>query len=207
MKFLKLSDLPETHNCNICGQDKPVAEMLVIQSKKTRTYDLRRRCKVCHNQKQKGHRLDYKRNYLKRWRARHPKLNKSYQQKPECKRKNRRRVYEYFTRNHEAILIKGRMQRRGIECTLSEAQRFLERFGPCYPSRYGLTAAGQRECERIRATMRRRGSALKLRNIDIRMMVYEDGLFIAPELQPKPYQKAAERLRELKRSQRERLAA
>ena len=207
MKFLKLSDLPETHNCNICGEDKPVAEMVVVRHKKTRVYDLRRRCKVCHNKKEKGHRREWKCNYQKRWRVRHRKLVKSYRQTPAYKVGNARRAYSHFTRHHEAILIAGRLRRRGMDCTMAEAREFLAKFGRCFPSCYGLTAAGRRECERIRATIRRRGAKLKLSALDIRIMVYEDGLFIAPELQPKPYQKAAERLREWQRSQKERLAA
>ena len=193
MKFLKLSDLPAEHTCNVCGATKPIGAMLLVH-KQSDGYELRPRCKDCHNKKERGHRSTYKRNYLKRWRARNPKLEKSYRDTDACREQNRIRVGRFIKNHRDAVAIQRRLRTQGIKVSWSRAEELLAKFGPCYPSRFGLTSKGLRECERIRAAMRRR-SGTQFSNAEIRMMVYEDGLFVAPTLQARPYQKAAENMR------------
>lgn len=207
--------LPKEGRCNICGDTKPILEMIVAHLKRKKLYYLRPHCKQCHNRRERGHRRDYKKRYLRRWRRENAALNGSYwkgnAERRESARVNRaRRLLNQD--HHDAVLIQGRMRRRGANVPLKEAKELLKRFGCCYPSRFGLTPAGLRECERIRSVQRSRGSR-RFSAFAIRLMVYEDGideqgrrpkpyLVIKPGEQPNPYQSAAENLRAWHRRQR-----
>jgi hypothetical protein len=171
--------------------------MIVARLKRQKVYYLKPLCKECHNARERGHRREYKTKYLRAWRARNVKLTESYwREDPDRKAKTRINAARHFQNNHTPILIQGRLRRKGIRVSLKEAEELFKKFGRCYPTRAGLTAKGLRECERIRSTLRRGERKLRLRPIDIRIMVYEDGLFIKPSRQPFPFQKSAEKLRE-----------
>ncbi len=195
MKVTKMVDLPDEYTCNICNVIKPVSDMCVAHHRKEGIFYLRPRCKDCHNARERGTRREYKRKYLQRWRARNPQLNESYwRDNPRVKEKARIRAAARSNEKHEALLIQGRLNRRGFGISLKEAEELLNKFGRCYPTRYGLTPEGLRECERIRGAMRRRGSK-QMRPVEIRIMAYEDGLYIKPSRQIVPYKCAAKRLR------------
>jgi hypothetical protein len=87
-----------------------------------------------------------------------------------------------------------------MRVSINEAKNLCRKYGPCYPSRFGLTPKGLLECERIRSRSRRGKKPLK--SIEIRMMVYEDGFHKSPSRQRAPYQAAAERLRQWQASRR-----
>lgn len=196
------SELPEKYGCRICGEEKPVDEMLLV---KTGGYFLLRpRCKDCHNARERGHRREYKTKYLRLWRKRNPELNESYwrQRNAEHRAELTARAYARFQKNHDAVLIQGRLTRHGFPCTLREARELLHKYGPCYPTRYGLTPKGLRECERIRAAQRRHPSRQKMSSLEIRIMLYEDGYYMTPSRQKRPYQHAARRLREYQAAKR-----
>lgn len=187
------SELPEVYRCKVCGEEKPVEEMVVVKT--GGKIILRPRCKKCHNTRERGHRREWKRNYLRGWRSRNSSLNESYwrarsvEQRAHIAAVAARR----FNRNHDAILVQGRMRRQtGQSVTIQEARELVRRFGRCYPTRYGLTEGGLRECERIRSRLRQEG--LKMRPVEIRMMVYEDGHFIKPRRQTTPYRSASRSL-------------
>lgn len=203
MKVTTLIDLPDVYTCNVCNETKPIAEMCVTRHRKEKIFDLRPRCKDCHNESERGHRREWKRKYLQRWRSRNATLNESYwKDNPRVKEQARLRAAAHFTEKHDAILIQGRLNRRGHGVSLQEAEELLHKFGRCYPSRFGLTPEGLRECERIRGAMRRRASKRRIRLVDIRIMVYEDGLFIKPSSQPVPYKSAAKNLRRWQHEQK-----
>lgn len=190
-----LSELPAEHECLICGDVKPVGEMVVVRLKKQKKILLRPRCKKCHNERERGHRREYKRNYLRRWRRWNHELNESYwrQRNAEKRVEINARCYKRFRRHHAAILIQGRLRRRlGMKVSIAEARRLAKTYGVCYPTRFGLTPFGLAECERIRSNMRRIGK--HLHPVEIRMMVYEDGHFKEPRLQQMPYRRAAQQL-------------
>lgn len=199
-------DLPDQHTCNVCNQTKPVDEMIVIYNRKEKVYYLRPRCKDCHNKKERGHRREWKRNYLRAWRKRNRQVNESYwKDNADVREQGRLNAARRLANPeyHEAVLIQGRLRRQlKLRITIVEAKELLAQFGRCYPSRFGLTEAGLRECERIRSTMRRNGTKKRFSAIQIRMMVYEDGYFINPSRQPQPYQNAAEKLRRWQASRR-----
>lgn len=198
-----LAGLPEKYGCRLCGDEKPIAEMILIRRRRTQDFLLRPRCKECHNKRERGNRREYKTKYLRRWRANNPELNESYwkQAHSDNREAYNSRAYKHFRKNHAAILIQGRLRRKGVRVSLREAKKLLRVFGRCYPTRYGLTTAGLRECERIRSSMRRNGEHLS--GLEIRMMVYEDGadndsddnFVIPPADQPRPYQTRARQLR------------
>lgn len=178
--------------------------MILRRSRKLNIYDLRPRCKKCHNEKERKHRREYKKSYLQKWRKKNAELSKTYGNNPETKKKVAENALKRFNKKHEAILIQGRMRRRGINVGIDEAEELLKTFGRCYPSPQGLSKEGLRECERIRSRLRvspkTSFGARMPTNFEIRLMVYEDSLedtrfLISPEKQPIPYQKAAERLR------------
>ena len=213
------AELPEEYGCRQCGSTKPIQEMVLVHRKSTQDFLLRPRCKKCHNQKEKGHRREYKRNYLRRWREDNAEVNESYW-------RNRDRAvsnavsYKHFTKNHAAILIQGRLHRAGIQVNLAEARSLLRKYGRCYPTSFGLTERGRRECERIRSRFKNARYSAKKHGkklppmpqmIEIRMMVYADGtarpepaeglrtpdaFVIKPRLQPIPFQIAAARLKQ-----------
>lgn len=214
MKFLSANDLPKEWSCKVCTKQKPLAEMMVTFNRKGKWYRTKPRCKDCHNEKERGNRREYKRKYLKRWIAGHRKTLKSYRQKPAAMALNLKRSQKFFDDNAEAIRIQKRLRTHGFKCDLSQAREYLETFGPCYPTRYGLSKSGMRECERIRGKQRyNRNLKLKLRGIDIRIMVYEDAvaddksLMIAPDKQPRPYQSRSRGLSAWHQKQREAKAA
>lgn len=194
------SELPGEHTCNLCQATKPITAMVIVRNRREGVYQVRPRCKDCHNQRERGHRREWKRKYLQRWRARNKELNDSYWRNPEARERARINHARRFAEKHDAILIQGRMNRRGMGITIKEAEELLKRFGRCYPTRLGLTPEGLRECERIRSAFRRSGSKRRPTNFEIRLMVYEDGLHIPPSKQPKPFKDAAKRLRRLQRA-------
>lgn len=196
MTFESLKDLPAKHRCRRCRKKRPTGEMIVIRVRKTKKILLRARCKDCHNKRERGHRREWKRNYLRRWRAYNPELTESYWKSKLVENRPRAnaRARLHIRKHHYAILIQGRLRRRlGVSVPIAEAEQLLRKFGPCYPTRYGLTRVGLREFERIRKGARRLGKPLH--PVEIRMMVYEDGHFVKPARQKIPYQFAAEQLR------------
>jgi hypothetical protein len=205
MKFDSIGDLPEESACRVCAKTKPIAEMVVVRLKKEKQILRRSLCKECNNARERGHRREYKRRYLQLWRMRNAELNESYwrQRQAELRPELNTRAYMRFLQNHDAILIQGRMRRQLGECvSLAEARGLLKKHGCCYPTRFGLTPKGLRECERIRSRFRsaqRSGQKIKMpRPIEIRMMVYDEGgnLRIKPRLQKQPYRRAAQNLHE-----------
>lgn len=205
MRFRSFAELPALHSCRKCGQPKPIAEMVVVRLRREGIILLRARCKSCHNEKEKGHRRAWKRQYLRNWRSRSRALNESYWRQRNAAKREELNAYAYrhFLANHDAILIQGRLRRRlGTKVSLAEARKLLLKFGPCYPTSFGLTPPGLRECERIRSRLRAAGA--KPNNAEIRLMVYADAkkYFIKPRFQKRPYQSAAEKLREWHRNRK-----
>jgi hypothetical protein len=220
------ADLPAEYGCRQCGATKPIKKMVLVRRRKTRDYLLRPRCKDCHNENEKGHRREYKTKYLRRWRENNAEVNESYWRGRDRAASNAT-SYKHFTKNHAAILIQGRLHRAGVQVSLREARSLLRQYGRCYPTSFGLTEKGKRECERIRSRFRNaRYQARKRgmkeppapRPIEIRMMVYADGrpdhgrpdpaeaaapdaFVIPPRLQPVPFRVASKRLKEWHRSQ------
>lgn len=199
MMYDRMDQMPKTGLCRKCMEEKPIKEMIVVRHKKQKKFSLRCRCKKCHNEKERGYRREYKTKYLRRWRKNNPELTESYwkdhqaENRPIMAERARKRIEKY----HYAILIQGRMKRRlGTSITVHEAQELLRTFGPCYPTRFGLTPSGLRECERIRSAQRRLPAGKRDKPVEIRMMVYADSKhhFIKPRLQKPPYQTAAQRL-------------
>jgi len=206
VKCDKIEQFPAEYGCNVCGKTKPAAEMVVVYMRREKRYYLRPRCKACHNEKERGQRREWKRAYLQKWRKKNAKVNESYwKDNPIVREQARVNAMKRFKEKHEAILIQGRMNRRGMQVSLKEAEELLRTYGRCYPTAFGLTENGKRECERIRASLRRRKSK-RISNFHIRLMVYEDGMenafVIAPALQPQPYRHASEQLRQWHRNQR-----
>jgi hypothetical protein len=201
-----LAELPEVYRCALCGQEKPIAEMLLVHTEGI--YRLRPRCKACHNARERGHRREYKTAYLRRWRKWNGELNESYWRERTQRMRSRinAQSYDHFIRNHAAILIQGRLRRRlGMKVSIAECRRLAKKFGNCYPTRFGLTPGGVKECERIRSRMRVAGR--KVSPVEIRMMVYEDGHYIKPSRQLVPYQWRADTLRRWHQRRRESFAA
>lgn len=191
-----LAELPDKYTCKMCGAEKLIAEMVLVRLRKREEFLLRPRCKACHNAREKGHRREYKRNYLRRWRKWNHELNESYWRSRNQEKRLEINANHYlrFQRDHAAILIQGRLRRRlQMHVSIEEARELAKKFGPCYPTRFGLTPEGRRECERIRSRMRAAGR--RISPVEIRMMVYEDGYYITPLRQPKPFRIAAARLR------------
>jgi hypothetical protein len=223
------ADLPAEYGCLQCGATKPIKKMVLVHRRKTRDYLLRPRCKDCHNENEKGHRREYKTKYLRRWRKNNAEVNESYWRGRDRAASNAT-SYKHFTKNHAAILIQGRLHRAGIQVSLREARSLLRQYGRCYPTSFGLTEKGKRECERIRSRFKNaRYSARKRgmkeppvpRPIEIRMMVYADGrdrpdpreghdtpdaFVIPPRLQPVPFRVASKRLKEWHRNQKRKAA-
>lgn len=209
MKFATLKDLPEKARCLLCTLEKPIVEMIVIRRKADKTVTVRPRCKDCHNKRERGHRRDWKTAYLRRWREYNSELNESYWRSRDPK-KAAEIQRNHVTKHHHAILIQGRLRRQlGMHVTVTEAEELLKQYGPCYPSRFGLTPKGLRECERIRSSQRRMKKPVRMTNVEIRVMVYADDkrFFIQPRLQKIPYQAAAARLRKWQAEQHARRAA
>ena len=185
--------LPHQYGCNICGKIKPLDEMVVVFSRRDKEYRLRPRCKECHNERERGHRREWKREYLKRWRTRNAEKVKSYwKDKPDYKERARRSSNLYVERHKDALAIRRRLKGKGVEVSVAAAEELLKKFGPAYPTRFGLTTEGQRRCERIRHTQRIAGREGRRSCFEIRVQVYNEGLFIEPSRQERPYQKKAE---------------
>ena len=219
------SELPAEYGCAKCGDTKSIAEMVVVRLKTRKKILLRPRCKKCHNERERGHRREYKRKYLRRWRRDNAEINESYWRGRDRATENAN-SYAHFRKNHAAILIQGRLRRQArMHVSLAEARGLLRKYGRCYPTRFGLTATGIRECERIRSrfrSARRSGKKVTIpRPVEIRMMVYADGrdkpapiecasapnYVIEPRLQRAPYQCASRRLRAWHAEQRKQEAA
>lgn len=208
MIFKSRDELPATCKCLLCDKDKPLVEIIVVRHRKSGHFQVRPRCKLCHNMRERGHRREYKTKYLRRWRTYNSEVNESYWRTSSEQNREQinARAHARFIANHDAILIQGRLRRRaGMRVSLAEAKKLLSRFGRCYPTRYGLTPDGLKECERIRSRMRSAGQ--KVSALDIRMMVYEDGFYLKPSRQPVPYRTASNRLRRWQAKQRMRAAA
>lgn len=176
----RLEDLPAEGHCVLGNHTKPRSEMVVYRSKRD-GYVMRPRCKECHNAGERGHRREYKRNYLRAWRRRNKSLDRSYWNNPTQRRKSTLRARGYRERDGEAITIQRRLREQLNErVTLAEARELLLKFGPGYPTRYGLTEEGLRECERIRSRLRsaarRNRHRVRVRNIEIRVLVYQDAV-------------------------------
>ncbi len=198
MKVKTLKELPENHCCKACGEIKPLAMMVVIYHKREQYYYVRPRCKDCHNAHEQGHRREWKRAYLQKWRRKNAALTRSYWDNPEVKEQVGKNAKEFWQKNRAALLIKGRLQRRGEPCTIAEAREYLQSYGPNYPTIHGLTATGRKEVERIRSTMRRSSGKI-LSTFEIRLMVYEDGLedtgmIVKASAQKFPYKKSSQKL-------------
>lgn len=198
-RYKSVSELPDSAFCRICETEKPIGEMCVAFLRKEKVFRIRPRCKPCHNSNERGNRRQYKTNYLKNWRKKNTELNRSYYNNPEAKEKARINAYRRFEEKHDALLIQGRMKRKGINISISEAEDLLQKYGKNYPTQHGLSPSGKRECERIRASMRkRRGKVLS--SFQIRLMVYEDGLedsklLKSPHRQKTIYKKASKKLK------------
>lgn len=200
----RLADLPSEGFCVQCDATKPIAKMLVVHMRKEKLYRLRPRCKDCHNKRERGHRREWKREYLRQWRANNKSLDRSYwKNDPDRKTKTRLAMaLRHSGELHHALLIQGRLRRQlGLKISTAEAEALLRKFGPCYPSKYGLTPEGLRAVERLRSTMRRNHKEYKV--VELRVIVYEQGLFIAPDQQTPPYQHAARTLSNLQRTKRQ----
>ena len=196
MKVKTFAELPATYRCSNCEREKPLVEMIVVRLRGRGVILLRSRCKACHNRRERGHRREWKTKYLRRWRSNHPELNESYWRQRNTARRAELSVMaeKWRQKHHAALLIQGRFRRRlGMRVPLAEAERLCQKYGPCYPTRFGLSPKGLRECERIRGRIRASGG--RPCAIEIRLMVYEDGFFTRPKRQKIPYQAAAERLR------------
>jgi hypothetical protein len=203
-----LEELPKKYGCNVCGEIKPLAAMVVVRSRKDGEYRLRPRCKECHNAKERGHRREYKKEYLRRWRARNADKDKSYwKDRPDYKERSRASSARYIERHRDALAIRRRLAGKGVEVSVAEAEGLLKKFGPAYPTRFGLTTEGQKRCEHIRAEQRRAGREGRRSSFEIRVQVYNEGLFIEPKLQPRPYQRAAKRLSARRQEEEERRTA
>lgn len=197
------AELPEEYECRKCGDTKPIAEMVLVHRRKTHDYLLRPRCKQCHNDRERGHRRAYKTKYLRRWRRDNAEINESYWRQAQAANRATvtARARVRFWQNHGGILIQSRLRRKGIKVSLAEANRRYRKFGICYPTRFGLTARAERECERIRSAERKLPKHHRHLNVEIRMMMYEDGHFKRPSRQKPPYQVAARRLSAWQRAQ------
>ena len=196
MKATSLDLLPCEHHCKLCDTSKPLNEMMVVYERATKLYKLRPRCKECNNARERGHRREWKKQYLQKWRKNNAKLNESYWRNDQAKERNRINAKKRFDQKHAAILIQIRMRKRGCPISIAEAETLLKRFGPCYPLKAGLSPKGLRECERIRSALRRQKKK-RISTFEIRLMVYDDDKsnYIKPKRQKMPYQHAANTLR------------
>lgn len=173
MKYESMAALPETGTCRLCGQTKPVAEMIVLRSRRDRHVHLRARCKECHNQRERGRRRAWKTSYQRAWRKRHADLNRSYWQARDKSEQAARSLA--FRHGHiEAARIQERMRTRGYHLDWRSARELLQQYGPAYPLACGLNEVGQREVERLRSTARRRGEARRRRDIVMEVWENED---------------------------------
>lgn len=203
MKVKNISDLPAVYLCRLCESEKPIVEMMVVHHRKENIYRLRPRCKKCHNDRERGNRRDYKTKYQQKWRKNNESLNRSYwKNNPVVKEQARINAANRTKKVGDALLIQGRMRRRGMPVGIEEARELLAKFGRCYPSPQGLTKAGLRECERIRSRLRLRQKQTGgkvLSTFEIRFIVYEDGeengFVIEPDRQPQPYVAASKTLK------------
>lgn len=208
----RVDELPAERQCNRCRGTKP-REQMIVQHRtdpKGNYYYFRPFCKECNNTRERGHRREYKTKYLRRWRRENKALTRSYWDNPQAREQNTSNAADYVRRNKDAIAIQRRLRKRGHLITMAEARDLLDKFGRCYPTKYGLTIRGQKACERMRSRLRSRQVDRRRRQspFEIRMMVYEEGLekgsgyLVAPDQQPEPYQYARENLRQWHRNQR-----
>lgn len=213
-KAARYEDLPAVVTCIQCETPKPLSEMIVVRIRREQAYRVRPRCKECNNARERGHRREYKRNYLRKWRRENVRLNESYwKDNPVVREQARIRAAKAFEDPiyRDAVAIQRRLRGKGELVSLDEAKELLAKYGRCYPTRFGLSLYGLRECEQIRSRLRNRSAKSGRRmatSFAIWIMVYEQseedsGLIIPPEQQPVPYQKAAARLREWHRQQKE----
>lgn len=199
MKTPDLKTLPSEYHCNSCGLTKPTELMNLKYLKGEQVYYLRPRCKDCMNSFERGHRREWKRDYLRKWRRKNAALDRSYWNNSTVREYNRQKNARRNVEKHDALAIQRRLRHRGITVSITEAEEMLDKYGRCYPTRHGLSKEGLREQERIRSAMRRQGR--KMTNFEIRLMIYEDGietpsLLIKPERQPTPYKANARIMKE-----------
>jgi hypothetical protein len=195
-----LEELPQEYGCNKCGEIKQLSEMVVVFSRKEKEYRLRPRCKKCHNESERGHRREWKRDYLRRWRARNAEKNRGYwKDRPDYLDRSRASSARYNERHRDALAIRRRLKGNGVEVSVAEAEELLKKFGLAYPTRSGLTPEGLRRCEHIRSEQRRAGREGRLSPFEIRIKVYDEGLFIEPGSQTRPYRRRGENLRNFRR--------
>lgn len=211
----RLQDLPAERTCNRCGETKPRAEMIVQhrREKGSTYYYFRPLCKECNNAKERGHRREYKRNYLRRWRRENAAVDRSYWDNDHAREAAKLRAQRFTQEHREALAIQRRMLTHGVQISIEEARELLAKYGRCYPTRFGLTRKGLLECEKMRNRLRNRGVDRRRRMsaFEIRCLVYEenDGNFgtssswvITPECQPVPYKHASRRLKQYHRNLR-----
>lgn len=200
-RFPTREELPERAFCQQCETEKPIKEMMVAFLKSEKLYRVRPRCKECYNERERGHRREWKREYQQNWRKDNSELNDSYwKDNPKVKEQSRQRTNKIWNEKREAVLIQGRMNRHGRRVSLKKAEELLTKFGRCYPTGFGLTTEGERECEKIRSRFRLRKEKPP-KPFDIRLMVYADDnanyrFVIRPEEQPEPYKQASVRLKQ-----------
>lgn len=208
----RFEQLPMSRTCNRCGETK-LREQMIIQHRHDDSgnyYYFRPLCKDCHNDRERGHRRAYKTKYLQNWRKKNADVNDSYWRNDQSREAAKVRAQKFTQEQKDAIAIQRRLRTRGEFVTIAEARELLEKYGRCYPTRFGLTSKGLDRCEQIRSRLRARASKSGRRvlsSYQIRIMVYEEseeepGLVLAPLEQPVPYEKAAERLRQYHRNQR-----
>lgn len=166
MTFASISALPPSAVCRECGAEKPLGKMVVLRVRATGRVRVRPRCKDCQNARERGRR-EWKRDYLRRWRARHPDLDRQYAQAAQERNEARIRSQRLssYRRDHAAYLIQGRLRKRGVPCPLAEARELSREYGPAYPLVCGLSPAGRREIERLRSQARRRGEPFRRRDV------------------------------------------
>lgn len=203
MKTALFNDLPTERTCNHCGETKPREEMVITRLHTEGIFYMRPKCKACHNKRERGHRRDYKAQYLQNWRKKNAEVNKSYWSNAEQRERARLRAAARSEVDKNAIAIQRRFLTQGVNISIHEAREYLAQYGRCYPTRFGLTPRGLAECERIRSRLRSRNVDRRRRQsaFEIRLMVYEEGgiFVIQPDQQPIPYAAAAERMRNYQR--------
>lgn len=210
----RFDQLPASRTCTRCGETKPRVEMIVQHRREKNGasyYYFRPLCKACNNARERGHRIEYKKRYRNQWRRQNAALTRSYWDNPVSREAARVRAANFSREQKDAIAIQRRQRSRGELLTIEECRELLAKYGRCYPTRFGLTAKGKAECERIRSRLRAKAKKTGRRVLsiyEIRLMVYEQsedepGLIIPPDEQPQPYQASAERMRKLRRKDRQ----
>lgn len=101
--------LPVEARCKTCGVTKPTDEMVVHYRRAEKAYYVRPRCKECHNAKERGHRREYKRDYLRKWRKRNRELCRTYHDNDAARESAKIRARRRSEAERQALLIQGRL--------------------------------------------------------------------------------------------------